>query len=174
LIPFALIARPAFWLRPAGPEDRTLLLAIFASSREDELAVLPWGEEQKRALVELQYDFQHAHYRSNHPEAGFDVVMFNGEAAGRFYVDRSGPEIHVIEVTLLPPHRGCGPGTALLEDLLAEADSAGRLVTLSVDHANRARSLYDRLEFRVVEDSGVYLRMQRAPREPVTRPGQPP
>jgi ribosomal protein S18 acetylase RimI-like enzyme len=147
------------------------LLAIYASSREDELAVLPWSEEQKRGLVELEYDFQDTHYRSNHPDGDFDVVMSEGDAAGRLYVDRSAPEIHVIEITLLPAHRGYGLGAALLGALLAEADLAGRPVTLSVERANPARSLYARLGLRVVEDSGVYLRMQRAPREPLTRLG---
>lgn len=99
--------------------------------------------------------------------------MSRGQAAGRLYVDRSGPGIHVIDVALLPAHRGSGLGTALLKDIVSEADATVRTLTLSVEGQNRVRSLYERLGFRAVEETGVYVRMERDPR-PAGEGGYPP
>lgn len=150
-------------MRPAVEADRALLLAIYASTRENELAVLTWSDERKSEFLELQFRFHDAQYRSRYPDASFDVVVSHRQGAGRLYVDRSrSAAIHVIDIALLPAHRESGLGTALLGDILSEADAAARRVTLSVEGENRARSLYDRLGFRAVEDTGVYVLMERA------------
>ncbi len=164
---------PEFSLRPAVDADREVLLAIYTSTRESELAILAWSEERKREFLELQSRFQDLQYRSRYPDAAFDVVVSRGRAAGRLYVDRSGPGIHVIDVALLPAHRGSGLGTALLEVIVSEADATGRTLTLSVEGQNRVRSLYERLGFRAVEETGVYVRMERDPR-PAGESGYPP
>ncbi|HEX6939117.1 MAG TPA: GNAT family N-acetyltransferase, partial [Longimicrobiales bacterium] len=67
------------------------------------------------------------------------------------------------DIALLPEHRGRGIGTALLEALIAEADAAGKPVSIHVEQYNPARRLYARLGFREVEDLGVYVFMERPP-----------
>ncbi len=150
-------------MRPVVEADRALLLAIYASTRESELAILTWSDKRKSEFLELQLRFRDAQYRSRYRGASFDVVLSRGEEAGWLYVDRSEPAIHVIDVALLPAYRGRGLGTALLGDILDEADDAGRSVTLSVEGQNSVRSLYERLGFRRAVDAGVYTRMEREP-----------
>ena len=56
----------------------------------------------------------------------------------------------------MPEHRGGGIGTSLLEELAAEADAAGKSLTIHVERMNPALRLYERLGFSVAEDKGVY------------------
>jgi ribosomal protein S18 acetylase RimI-like enzyme len=156
-------ATPTFSLRAAVDADRDFLAAVYASTRQDELALVSWSEAKKREYLELQCRLQETQYQSRYAGASFDVVMSRGEGVGRLYVDRSTPKIHIIDIALLLAHRGSGLGTAILSDVLREADAAGRAVTLSVEGRNRARSLYERLGFCPFEDTGVYVRMERVP-----------
>ena len=75
---------------------------------------------------------------------------------GRLYIDRSEDEIRLIDIALLPEHRGKGIGGSLMRQTLDEARLAGKPVRIHVEHNNPARRLYDRLGFRPVEDQGVY------------------
>ena len=124
---------------------------------------MPWDEEQKAAFLRVQFDAQDAWYRENYGRASFDVVIVDGEPAGRLYVHRGKTEIRIVDIALLPEHRGAGVGTKLLENLLAEADEGGKSVTIHVERMNPALRLYDRLGFSVAEDKGVYLFLERPP-----------
>jgi ribosomal protein S18 acetylase RimI-like enzyme len=89
--------------------------------------------------------------------------MVDGEPAGRLYVHRGDREIRIVDIALVPEHRGSGVGTSLLRDLLAEADAGGKSVTIHVERMNPALRLYERLGFSVAEDKGVYLFLERPP-----------
>jgi ribosomal protein S18 acetylase RimI-like enzyme len=151
---------PALALRPATAADRPLLLRIYASTREGELALTDWSDEAKAAFVEQQFTAQHAYYREYYPEAAFDVVLLDGEPIGRLYVQRWPDEIRLIEVALLPEARNRGLGGKLVADLLAEARATGRRVTIHVEIFNPALRLYARLGFRKIADRGPYQLME--------------
>jgi ribosomal protein S18 acetylase RimI-like enzyme len=150
-------------LRPVTEADGQLLRAVYRSTREDELDHTPWTEEQKAAFVEMQFVAQDTHYRTHLPDASYDVVVVDGEDAGRLYVDRRESEVRIVDIAILPAFRGRGIGTKLLDGILAEAAATGRKVSIHVEHENRARSLYDRLGFVQVEDQGVYLLLEWTP-----------
>ena len=125
---------------------------------------MPWDDAQKDAFLRMQFDAQDAWYRQNYLGATFDVVEVDGEPAGRLYVHRGGSEIRIVDIALLPAHRGSGTGTSLLGDLLAEADADGKSVTIHVERLNPALRLYERLGFELAEDKGVYLFLERPAR----------
>jgi GNAT superfamily N-acetyltransferase len=150
-------------LRPETAEDEGLSRAIYASTREDELARVPWSDEQKAAFVSMQFEAQRSYYREVYVDAAFDVVLVDGEEAGRLYVARFPGEIRVIDIALLPAFRGRGVGARLLTGLFDEARGSGRKVVIHVEFENRARTLYDRLGFVPVEQVGVYIRMEWPP-----------
>jgi ribosomal protein S18 acetylase RimI-like enzyme len=125
---------------------------------------VPWDDAQKDAFLRMQFDAQDAWWRENYADASFEVILVEGEPAGRLYVHRGESEIRIVDIALLPEHRGGGIGTSLLEDLLAEADAAGKSVTIHVERLNPALRLYERLGFALAEDKGVYLFLERPPR----------
>ena len=90
--------------------------------------------------------------------------MVDGEPAGRLYIHRGPSEIRIVDIALLPEHRGGGVGTQLVRDLLAEADADGKSVTIHVERMNPALRLYERLGFSLGEDKGVYLFLERKPK----------
>jgi len=153
----------AYALRPARPEDRELLFDIYARTRDEELAVVPWTVAQKEAFLRQQFEAQDAHYRQHYEGAGFLVIEVSGEAVGRLYVARWPKEIRIMDIALLPAHRGRGFGSAILGELLAEGQATGRTVSIHVEHHNPARSLYERLGFRPAADRGVYVLMEWKP-----------
>lgn len=150
-------------LRPVVEDDRELLFRVYAGSREDELALTDWSAEQKDAFLRQQFTAQDAYYRENYPAARWSVVLRHGVPAGRLYVHDRPDEIRLMEIALLPEHRGAGLGTALLEALMAEARAAGKPLTIHVEVYNPAMRLYQRLGFRDVEDRGVYHLMEWRP-----------
>jgi ribosomal protein S18 acetylase RimI-like enzyme len=147
-------------LRPIGPGDRAHLLAVYGSTRAEELAPLGWSDEQQAAFVESQFSAQDAYYREYYPTATFDVVLADGWLAGRLYVDRWPEEIRIVDVTLLPSWRGRGIGTRLLRQLQGEAAAGDRRLSVHVEVVNPARRLYERVGFRVVADRGLHLLME--------------
>ena len=130
---------------------------MYASTRTEELAVVPWNERQKDAFLRAQFDAQDAWWRENYGGASFDVIVVDGQPAGRLYLHRGEAEIRIVDIALLPDHRGKGVGTRLLRDVIAE----GKRVTIHVERMNPALRLYERLGFEVAEDKGVYLFLER-------------
>ncbi len=152
-------------LRPETDADREFLERLYASTREEELAPVPWTPEEKRAFLAWQFEAQRRHYRQYYPEASFDVIERGGCAVGRLYVDRREEELRIVDIALLPEARGRGIGTRLVTELLEEAAEGGRVVTIHVELANPALRLYQRLGFRPVEERGVYLLMEWSARD---------
>jgi ribosomal protein S18 acetylase RimI-like enzyme len=124
---------------------------------------VPWDDAQKDAFLRMQFDAQDAWWHENYGGASFDVILVDGEPAGRFYVHRGPSEIRIVDIALLQEQRGNGIGTRLLEELLAEGDAGGKSVTIHVERMNPALRLYERLGFSIAEDKGVYLFLERAP-----------
>jgi ribosomal protein S18 acetylase RimI-like enzyme len=149
-------------LRPVGAGDGELLLRIYAGTRAQELVVLPWDDAAKAAFLRAQLAAQSAAY-AQYPGRSNRLVVLGGEPVGRLDVARGEREIMVLDISLLPEHRGRGIGTALLRDVLDEAAAAGKRVRLHVARSNPALRLYRRLGFREVADLGVDLRLEAAP-----------
>jgi ribosomal protein S18 acetylase RimI-like enzyme len=157
------VGAPTIALRPADEADEPLLRGIYASTREEELALVPWPDEERRAFLTQQFDLQSTHYRTHYADGRFDVVEMEGEPVGRLYVARWNEEIRVVDISLLPRFRGRGIGTELLRELLDEGARTGRRVTIHVEKHNPALRLYSRLGFVPAADLGLYLLMEASP-----------
>jgi ribosomal protein S18 acetylase RimI-like enzyme len=144
-------------LRPAGPADAEFLCRVYASTRAEELAVTGWDDETTRAFLEQQFRAQDAYYRANYEGASYDVVLVDGEPAGRLYVARWADEIRVMDIALLPDFRRRGAGEQLLRALQTEGEEGGKAVTIHVERENPALGFYRRLGFEQAEDRGVYV-----------------
>ncbi len=147
-------------LRPANAEDEAFLVDLYASTREDELALTGWSEEQKMQFCRHQFEAQATHYQKHYPTAEYSVIERDGVAIGRLYVDRWMKELRIMDIALLPRHRAMGIGTLLLRGLQEEARTAGKTLSIHVEKFNPALLLYERLGFEQIKEHGIYLLME--------------
>jgi ribosomal protein S18 acetylase RimI-like enzyme len=150
-------------LRPITPDDEALLYRVYASTREDEMALVDWDDAQKEAFVRMQFTAQHSHYQQHYPDAAFEIIMVDEQPAGRLYVDRWPKEIRIVDIALLPEYRNAGIGTTLLKGILEEAVQSGKPVSIHVERFNPAMRLYERLGFSTISENGVYYLMEWVP-----------
>jgi ribosomal protein S18 acetylase RimI-like enzyme len=145
---------------------------VYAATRAEELAPVPWTDEQKREFLTQQFQAQDASYHQRFPEGRFLVIERDGEPIGRLYLGRlpavgdppgAPAGLRIMDIALLPGHRGQGTGTALVQSVLAEADAEGLPVSLHVEQWNPAQRLYARLGFSVVGQNDVYFLLERPP-----------
>lgn len=144
-------------LRPICDADLPFLRSLYASTRQEELAPVPWTEDEKLAFLGRQFEAQHAHYLTHYADATFSVLEKDDVPTGRLYVARWPDEHRIVDIAFMPEQRGRGCGTALISDLIEEAAWAGKQLSIHIERMNPALRLYERLGFRLVEDKGVYL-----------------
>ena len=149
--------------RPITPADEPFLCRLYASTREDELSVVPWSDTEKETFLTMQFNAQHKFYQEQFKQADFDLILLDGEPIGRLYLDCREDEFRIIDIALLPEYRRRGIGSKLLKKILKDAETAVLPVRIHVEHNNPALNLYNRLGFRQIEDKGVYLLMERVP-----------
>ena len=129
----------------------------------EELSQVEWNDEQRDSFLRMQFQAQSRHYTSEYPDAEFQVILVDGQPAGRLYVHRRSNEIRVMDIAMLPSFRQRGTGTTLMRKLLAEGDESNRPVTIHVETFNPARHWYERLGFKPVGSNSVYQLMERLP-----------
>ena len=137
--------------------------ALYASTRDEELALSGWDEQQAQAFIAMQFNAQSQQYLMSYPDADRRIVMLDGRPIGRLLVDRAGTDILLVDIAFLSEFRGSGVGTFLIRALLREARTANRSVRLHVLRWNIAARLYERLGFTVIGDDGVYFEMIAKP-----------
>lgn len=155
-----VVANTPVSLRPAQPADQAFLARVYASTRADEMALVSWTDEQKAGFVQMQFDAQTEHYRLHYPKAEYLVIERDGVAIGRLIRELLDGQLILMDLTLLPEYRNAGIGTAILQDLMAEAASLGLPLVLRVEFFNPVIRLYSRLGFvKTREVNAVYHEM---------------
>ena len=162
LLPAAL-ASQGYALRRESEADIPFLMRLYASTREQELAVAPWSEEQKQAFLASQFQAQRRHYYQHIPDCAFAVIERDGAPVGRLYLEPRRTRLHIVDIALLPQWRGQGLGTAIMQALQAHAATRGKGVGIFVEKFNPALRLYRRLGFAENADRAVYLEMEWLP-----------
>lgn len=149
--------------RPAEADDEAFLYRVYASTRSEELAQVQWTDAEKATFLSMQFTAQHRYYHEQFPSASFQIILLDGHSIGRLYVNRSADDILVIDIALLPEHRGRGVGDAIMRGILSEAAQAGKPVHIHVEHFNRAVRFYERLGFSKIGGDSVYFLMEWRP-----------
>lgn len=150
-------------LRPVTAADEEFLFAVYASTRAEELARVPWSTEQKDAFARMQFAAQQQHYPEQYPGANHDVILADGVSVGRIYLDRNSQGLHILDITVLPQHRGAGVGSQVLRQILDEAARRSVPVTIYVENFNPSLRLFQRLGFHVAEENGFQLLLKKTP-----------
>ena len=148
--------------RPIAESDLETLFQIYASTRAQEMAIVPWSEADKERFLRMQFSAQKVHYDKYYADASRQIILIDDQTAGRLYVYRTDNQILIVDITLLPPFRGQGVGTLVIQDLIDEGIATNRPLLIHVEKHNPAKRLYERLNFEVAEDLGIYELMKRA------------
>lgn len=148
-------------VREEGADDIAFLQSLYASTRADELARVPWSDERKAAFLAQQFSLQREQYREHYPGAEW-LVIERDALIGRAYVRCGSSEVRLMDIALVPALRGGGLGTRLTRALLDWADALALPVTLHVEPFNPAYRMYRRLGFAYVRSTGVYHFLERA------------
>lgn len=157
----ALLSERGFALRPARDDDLPWLRTLYASTRAEELAAVPWPDEAKRAFLDSQFALQHQHYLLHYADADFLAIERDGAPMGRYYLQRRAPDHLIVDISLLPAARGQGVASALIEHSQRDAAALGRGLQLHVASDNlAAQRLYQRLGFALVDANGAHQRMR--------------
>jgi ribosomal protein S18 acetylase RimI-like enzyme len=150
-------------LRTATEDDHELLVALYGSIREEELALTGWDEPQREAFIRSQFAAQRDHYRSRRPAGREEIILLDGEAIGRLYSDLSGETEHLLDICLFPGHRERGFGSEVLRKVLQGAAAKGRRVTVYVESFNPALRFFERHGFSKAGETGIHFLMEWRP-----------
>lgn len=146
-------------LRLIRPADDAFLYELYASTRAEEMAATGWTPAQQQAFLRQQYATRRAAYRTSFPKAEHFIVSLDGKKIGTLMLHHAANEIRLVDLALIPSHRGAGQGSLLLNALLAEAHKARKPVHLHVLTRSRAFHLYSRLGFVPKSIKGDYTEM---------------
>lgn len=151
----------ALHCRPRVDTDRAFLLdcAIACSTM---IGLLP------DAMLRQQAELQRAAHDGGFRDAMHRIVVRGGAPIAHARIAWNAAETHLVDIAVLPAHRGIGAASALLKAWLAVADAHRLTATLEVFTDNPARSIYARLGF--VESRpdpyAAFVAMHRPPAQP--------
>lgn len=156
-----------FSLRALHDDDFPWLRDLYASTRAEEMAPVPWPEIMKRRFLDQQFALQHQHYLAHFGDSDFLAIEHaNRGPVGRYYLQRAAPDHLIVDICLFPKMRGQGLGRALIEASQREAHALEHGMQLHVQQSNpAARRLYERLGFVIENTAGTHhlMRWQPAP-----------
>jgi GNAT superfamily N-acetyltransferase len=151
-------------LREATDDDEPFLRQVYASTRADELAQVPWNAEQREAFLKMQFEAQHTYYHAQYPDANYHLICVGDERIGRLYTLRQDDEIRIMDITVMPERRNQGIGKRLVQDLVDEGNQSGKPVRIWVEYFNPSMTLFQRMGFSKVQEDGFnYLLEYRKP-----------
>ena len=148
-------------MRPAAQEDEQFLYSVYCVNMRD-VVERTWGWDDAWQRAEFERRFR---------ELSVSVIEVESRAVGGLFLEERSDSLYVHELQIAPAFQGRGIGTAVVRTLIEQGASRGLPVVLSVVSANpRARSLYERLGFRVTRVEPPFVRMRHDP-PPVHRTG---
>ena len=146
--------------RPVSSDDEDFLIEVYASTRAEEVAGLPWDANQRDGFMRMQFAAQQQDYQRRFPDGDHRLMLVDGRPAGRVYLARSENEIRILDIALAPEHRNKGIGTRIIKDLLTEASQSRKPVRVYVEQFNPALALFERLGFSRAEDIGTHFLLE--------------
>jgi len=142
-------------LRPSLPDDRDFLFRLYASTRIEEVRGFGWNAAQQEAFFRMQFNAQQQWYQSAYSTAENQIIEKDHEPIGRMIVQREAGTWRLLDISLLPEHRGQGIGGALIGQVYEQAKRLGapRVYWQTHQTNQTAQRLYD----KVAENSGFVV-----------------
>jgi GNAT superfamily N-acetyltransferase len=91
------------------------------------------------------------------------IIVIDGHDAGVLRVDEFDTHIHVDQLWILPEFQRQGFGRIILGQILEQSKAKGLPLRLWVLRVNPAREFYERLGFRIIEQTQASLHLECTP-----------
>jgi len=150
-------------LRPYKDYDRDFLFKVYAGTRAEEIAPFGWPPAQQEVFLRMQFTAQQQWYALSYAQAEHHIIELDGVPIGRLMVSRKQPAAVLVDIALLPEHRGKGIGSGLIRDLIQQCKEDKLPLRLQVLKTNPAQRLYERLGFTRTGEDQIYIQMERQP-----------
>src|SRR5437899_1509774 len=139
-----------FSFRRIAAQDFTFCWPIYRDAMQPlTVELMQWNEaNQRRGIEEALAD------------EGASILVSGEGDAGWLHVIETRRDIHLGHLYLAPQARNRGLGTKFLRWMGERAQRKDKNFTLEVLKNNRARGLYERLGFRIIETSPLKYTMQ--------------
>ena len=149
------------FLRVAQTGDAEFLFQLFAERHTAQFAPLGWSDAQLRSMLQMQYRARAAGYAQQFVDLERFVIHTEDQhPVGELLLYRTNQEIRIVDICISNEYRQQGMGTQVLSELQREAATTGSAITLSVDHENPARKLYERLGFHETGSNALQAEMR--------------
>ena len=89
-------------------------------------------------------------------------IQYEGREVGQLAMKQKDTEITISTLHLLPEYQGRGIGSAVIKHIISEARSHRFSVGLEVLKSSPARHLYERLGFRIINETEICYLMRLA------------
>ncbi len=139
----------AYTLRDATLRDYEFLYNLHVATMK-QYVEQTWGWDEARAATRFQERFHRSHYQ---------IVEVGGRDVGAINRQKREDTIYISNIEITPEYQGRGVGTAVTNEIIAEARRVGLSVTLRVLKVNPARHLYERLGFIVTKEDETHYYM---------------
>jgi ribosomal protein S18 acetylase RimI-like enzyme len=160
-----MVPAPAlsYRIRPATPDDVGFLADVVVEATRAQ-GRLPGGFDERLWRTGF-HEWTMEQVQDRSPDRMTSVVEVDNERAGRLRVTRTVGCIELCGIQLRPGFQRHGIGTAIIEDLKAQAAAAGIPLDLGVEKDNPdARKLYERLGFVRTGETDQEYKLRWEPR----------
>ena len=129
----------------------------------EEIRNFGWTAVQQEAFFRMQFNAQQQWYHATYSTAENQIIEKGQEPIGRMIVQREPSIWRLLDISLLPEHRGQGIGGELIRNLIKKCGAAGAVLQLQVVNTNPAQRLYKRLGFIKTGQDQIYTQMELRP-----------
>ena len=147
-------------LTPVSSSDEPFLVELYASTRAEEMALVPWNNDQKHLFLQMQFEAQNQYYRERYPNASFDLIRFDDCPVGRLYLAELADEIRIIDLTFLPAHFDPQVFEGLIKEILQKGAQVGKPVRIYLENYSPQTEIFVRLGFQKIGEHGIYFLWQ--------------
>lgn len=144
-------------LQAASIADEPFLFSVYASTRAEEIAAVPWNDEQKNLFLQSQFRAQQQYYLERYPQASLSVIKLKNESIGRLYIAELADEIRIVDITVLPEFQKRGIGTKLVGDILKTGAETQKPVQIYIENFNPSAKFFAKFGFAPISEHGIHV-----------------
>ena len=159
-------------MRPFDESDSHFSFALFKEIVAPEFALSGLPAENLEPLLRQQFEIRQSQWCERFPDAERSIILDGSTPVGEWFVAEDGPFSTLVNIALSESVRGRGIAGVLVRQLCEHAGREAKPVRAHVHKDNPARAIWLHQGFEVVEDKGVYDRLEYSPRR--SRCGSPP